>query len=82
MVTEVQGGLSAEEKTRVRARALEVLRAYRDGGCRLPPPPAPETILEMMSFLVGQPVPAEYVPMMLEEHWTDESRSVVSRRRV
>lgn len=66
-MSEVQGALSDEDKAQVRARALEVLRKYRDGGCRMPPPPAPETIHRMMSFLVGQPVPAEYVPMMLEE---------------
>jgi 4-hydroxyacetophenone monooxygenase len=64
---EVQGGLSEQEKQAVRAHALEALAAYRDGGCRLPPPPSPETVHEMMSFVVGEPVPAEYVPMMLEE---------------
>ncbi|MEN8182685.1 MAG: NAD(P)/FAD-dependent oxidoreductase [Myxococcota bacterium] len=64
---ENQGSMSAEDKASVRAHALEVLAAYRDGGCRLPEPPPPETIHEMMSFMVGQPVPDEYVPMMLEE---------------
>jgi 4-hydroxyacetophenone monooxygenase len=64
---EAQGWLSEEEKAEVRARALAALVAYRDGGCRLPPPPSPETIREMMSFIVGEPVPDEYVPMMLEE---------------
>jgi 4-hydroxyacetophenone monooxygenase len=64
---EVQGFLSEEEKARVRRDALGVLRAYRDGGCKLPPPPSPETIREMMGFVVGEPVPDEYVPMMLEE---------------
>jgi 4-hydroxyacetophenone monooxygenase len=46
---------------------LDVIRAYRDGGCRLPPAPGPETIREMMSFLVCADVPEEYVPMMFEE---------------
>jgi len=64
---ESQGSLSEPEKAEIRARALEVLTAYRDGGCKLPPPPSRETIHEMMSFLVGEPVPVEYVPMMLEE---------------
>src|SRR3990172_10214639 len=64
---EIQGSLSPEEKTRVRRDALAVLRAFRDGGCKLAPPPSPETIREMMSFMVGEPVPDEYVPMMLEE---------------
>ena len=64
---EIQGFLSEEEKARVRRDALEVLRAYRDGGCKLPPPPSPETVRETMGFVVGEPVPDEYVPMMLEE---------------
>jgi 4-hydroxyacetophenone monooxygenase len=64
---EVHGGLSPEEKAHVRREALAVLDAYRDGGCKLPPLPSPETIRELMSFVVGEPVPDEYVPMMLEE---------------
>jgi 4-hydroxyacetophenone monooxygenase len=64
---EVQGFLPEEEQAQVRRQALGVLRAYRDGGCKLPPPPSPETIREMMSFVVGEHVPEEYVPMMLEE---------------
>ena len=37
-LNEVQGMMSPEDQASVRARALEVIRAYRDGGCRLPPP--------------------------------------------
>ena len=33
--------MSPEDQAAVRARALEVIRAYRDGGCVLPPPPEP-----------------------------------------
>ncbi len=76
-----QGGLPEEERAQVRAHALEVLKAFRDGGCRLPPPPSHETIIRMMSFMVGEEVPDEYLPMMLEEmaldgdhrdvHWDD-----------
>ena len=64
---EIQGFLSEEEKACVRRDALEALRSYRDAGCKLPPAPATETIREMMSFVVGEPVPDEYAPMMLEE---------------
>ena len=64
---EVQGSLSDEEKATVRARALAELAAYRDRGCTLPPQPTPEIVHEMMSFVVGQPVPDEYLPMMMEE---------------
>jgi len=67
LMGEGQGSLSETEKAAVRAHALEVIAAYRDGGCKLPPLPSHETIHEMMSFLVGEPVPADYVPMMLEE---------------
>ena len=64
---EIQGLLSEEEKALVRRDALAALRSYRDGGCKLPPAPSAETIREMMSFVVGEPVPDEYAPMMLEE---------------
>lgn len=64
---ETQGFMSDEDKAAVRARALEVLCAYRDNGCQLPPAPDSKTIHDMMCFMVGQQVPEEYVPMMLEE---------------
>ncbi len=64
---EHQGSLSEEQQAEVRAHALEVLKAYRDGGCVMPPAPSPDTIHQMMSFLVGENVPDAYVPMMLEE---------------
>ena len=64
---ETGGGLAAEQKAEVRRQALAALSAYRDRGCTLPPPPPLETVREMMSFMVGEPVPDEYAPMMLEE---------------
>ncbi len=66
-LNEVQGFMSPEDQAAVRAQALDVIRAYRDGGCVLPPAPSDETLQEMMSFMVAGEVPAEYVPMMLEE---------------
>lgn len=62
-----QSALTAAEKAEIRARALEVLKAYRDGGCRLPPQPDAATLHEMMSLMVGQEVPEAYVPLMMEE---------------
>jgi 4-hydroxyacetophenone monooxygenase len=64
---EADGGLTDADKATVRALALEALRAYRDRGCTLPPPPSPAVIREMMSFIVGETVTDEYVPMFLEE---------------
>ncbi len=66
-LNEVQGYMSEPDKAEVRRVALEIIRAYRDGGCRLPPPPGPDLVREMMSWLVCEDVPEEYVPMMLEE---------------
>jgi len=86
---EVQGFLSDDDKATVRRRAVEVLRAYRDRGCTLPPPPSAATVHRMMNFMVGEEVPDDYVPMMLEEmaldgvdardlHW-DESIPAAAR---
>lgn len=66
-LNEVQGFMDENAKARVRAEALDVIRAYRDGGCELPSPPSAELVQEMMAWLVCEPVPDEYVPMMLEE---------------
>jgi len=89
---EAQGFLSEEDKESVRALALEAIRAYRDRGCTLPPALSAETIHELMSFVVGEPVPDEYVPMMMEElaldddhtrdvHW-DDTVSAAARERL
>src|SRR6185369_2326043 len=67
MMGDVDGGLTAEDKAAVRAMALDALRAHRDRGGTLPPAPSPDTVHRMMGFMVGQEVPAAYVPMMLEE---------------
>ena len=54
---------------------------FRDGGCVLPSPPDEELLREMMAWLVCEDVPAEYVPMMLEDMELDgtDQRSVASR---
>ncbi|HEY2106084.1 MAG TPA: NAD(P)/FAD-dependent oxidoreductase [Candidatus Binataceae bacterium] len=62
-----ESSLSHEEKGQVRAQALEVLKAYRDRGCTLPPPLSQAQIHALMSFMMGEEVPEEYVPMMAEE---------------
>ncbi len=66
-LNEVQGFMSPEDQAAVRARALDVITAYRDGGSVLPAPPSPEVVHDMMNFLVAGEVPDEYVPLMLEE---------------
>ena len=72
-LNEVQGYMSEDDKAAARAMALDVIREFRDGGCVLPPPPSAEIVHEMMSWLVCESVPDEYVPMMLEELELDGS---------
>ena len=66
-LNEVQGYLSEEDQERARALALDLLIAYRDSGCPEPAPLSAELIHEMMEWLVCEPVPDEYVPMLMEE---------------
>jgi 4-hydroxyacetophenone monooxygenase len=66
-LNEVQGYMSEEDKAAARKIALEVIADYRDRGCPEPEPIGPELLQEMMQWLVCEPVPAEYVPMLLEE---------------
>jgi 4-hydroxyacetophenone monooxygenase len=66
-LNEVQGYMSEEDKAAVRKIALEVIADYRDRGCPEPEPIGAELLQEMMRWLVCEPVPDEYVPMLLEE---------------
>jgi 4-hydroxyacetophenone monooxygenase len=66
-LNEVQGYMTEEDKAEARALALDVIRAYRDRGCPEPDPISRELLKEMMEWLVVEPVPDEYVPMLLEE---------------
>ena len=79
-LNEIQGYLPEDQKAEIRVRALDVIRSYRDSGCALPPPPDEALLREMMAWLVCEEVPAEYVPMMLEDMELDgtDQRSVVS----
>ena len=66
-LNEVQGYMSEDDKAAVRKIALEVIADYRDRGCPEPEPISAELLHEMMQWLVCEPVPDEYVPMLLEE---------------
>ena len=64
---EIQGFLTPEQQTEVRAKALEIIIDYRDRNCELPEPPNKEVVHKMMQFIVGDVVPEEYVEMMIED---------------
>ena len=66
-LNEVQGYMSEDDKAAVRTLALKVIADYRDRGCPEPEPIGAELLKEMMEWLVCEPVPDEYVPMVLEE---------------
>jgi 4-hydroxyacetophenone monooxygenase len=66
-LNEVQGYMTEEDQAEVRALALDVIRDYRDRGCPEPEPISAELLHEMMSWLVCEDVPSEYVPMLMEE---------------
>lgn len=66
-LNEVQGYMTEEDRAEARTLALDVIRDYRDRGCPEPEPVSSELLREMMSWLVCEEVPEEYVPMLLEE---------------
>ncbi len=66
-LNEVQGYMTEEDKAEVRALALPIIADYRDRGCPEPVPIEPDLIHEMMTWLVCEDVPYEYVPMLVEE---------------
>ena len=64
---QASGGLSAEAQHTVRQAIAQVLDELASGQRTLPPLPAPEVMVAMMGWCLGEPLPAEYLPMALEE---------------
>ncbi len=62
-----QGGLTAEQQTRVKTRALEALKALRDSGGKMPKRPSDDTIHAIMKFVAGAEIPENYIPLLTEE---------------
>ena len=73
MMGDGQGGLTPEQIAATKARALAALKTYRDGGCKLPPHPTPDTVRKMMTFVAGGDIPEQYVPFLEEELALDVS---------
>lgn len=61
------GSLSAVNAAKLRAKALEIIKAYRDDGQPEPYRPTDDELHEMMNFLVGLDLPTDYVPMIRED---------------
>ena len=60
-------GITEVQRATVRAQALEILKTYRDGGCKLPQAPTVDQVREMMDFLVGEPLPNDYGKFLMGE---------------
>ena len=70
---DAQGGITEAQQAEVRARAFEVLRAFRYGGHRLPAPPDAERVHEMVNFVIGTEVGPDYAAFLESELAMDES---------
>ena len=64
---DANGGISDADQATVRAQALDMLEAYRDRGCALPPAPSSAVVRELMEFLTGQALPDDYERFLLSE---------------
>ena len=61
------GDYSAEIAEEIRTAAFDLLTRLRDTQAEVPGPPTLETMTEMMSFSVAEPVSPEYTAMLMEE---------------
>jgi len=77
-LNEVQGFMPEQDQAKARKLALDVICDYRDRGCPEPNSVDADQLKRMMDWLVCTDVPAEYVPMMLEEMELDGRDSRVS----
>ena len=66
MSTDIQGAISPEDQAEVRAKALPVVLAYRDGGCE-PVPLDRDLLHEMMAFVACRPVEGRIAEFMFED---------------
>ncbi|HYM33234.1 MAG TPA: NAD(P)/FAD-dependent oxidoreductase [Candidatus Cybelea sp.] len=62
-----QGGLSEENRARVRASARSAIERYFDSGMRLAAAPSPKTVRRMMDFIAGVDIPEQYAPFLTDE---------------
>jgi len=64
---DAQGGITEVQQAEIRARAFELLRRYRDGGHRLPPSPSEALVQELVNFVIGKELGADYAEFLTSE---------------
>jgi 4-hydroxyacetophenone monooxygenase len=69
---DAQGGISEADQQHIRELAFDAIRAYRDGGHKLPPPPKSH-IMEMVNFVIGTEVHGDYAEFLQAELAMDDS---------
>jgi 4-hydroxyacetophenone monooxygenase len=67
MMGAVDGDHSEEDQAAIREVAFEALKAFRDGDGTFPSMPSDALLAEMMNWCAGEALPAEYVPLAIEE---------------
>lgn len=60
------GGLSQPAQQRVRDALLDAVRSWADGAPVAVPAPRGDALVELLGVAMGEPVPAEYEPLMAE----------------
>ena len=72
------GGLSDEFQVRIRAAALDAILEWRAGKPMAIPEPPHDLIVRMLSTSMGEPIPAEYGPMLAEELGLGPGEAVIA----
>lgn len=62
-----QAGIDEAGQAQIRARAFEVLTAWRDAGAPEPAVPDSDLVREMLTFIIGQPVSDDYIEFLSAE---------------
>jgi 4-hydroxyacetophenone monooxygenase len=64
---DTSGSISDEDAAMLRARGLQVIKAYRDAGQPAPYRPNEAELQEMINFLMGLEMPRDYLPLIRED---------------
>jgi 4-hydroxyacetophenone monooxygenase len=64
---DTSGSIADADAQMLRARGLEVIKAYRDAGCPEPYRPTDPELQEMIDFLMGLEMPPSYLPLIRED---------------
>jgi hypothetical protein len=64
---DTSGSLSEADVAKIRALGLDAIKAWRDAGCPSPYRPSEDELHEMIEFLIGLEISADYVPLICED---------------